>query len=324
MLNRLFYILLLFSISISASFTAHAQKYPDHPVVLTTAFSPGGPSDLLARIVARKMTDILGQPVVVEAKIGNQGNLAGQHVAGAEPDGYSILLGNNSIMASNRHLFKDPGYDSLTDFTPIGRIGTQPNILVVNPDLPVETIDQLVALAKSKPGEMNFGSSGVGNSAHLSAVLLNAKAGIDIVPIPYRGSSPALQDVIAGEVDIMFATSASVIGHIKSGAVRPIAVTTSERSAQFPDLPTMAELGYPDFSITTWHGLVAPAGTPDDIIEILNKALLESLEDPGVQKSLEDLGVDVAGTSSAEFSKFIQAEIPRWQELVEISGAEKQ
>lgn len=304
----------------SLPFAASAQDYPTKPVTLVTAFTPGGPSDLLARIVGEKVGEILGQPVVVEGRIGGDGNVAGQYVARAAPDGYTLLLGNNGIMAANMALYAKPGFNSLEDFAPIARIGTQPNVLVVNGKLPVKTVADLVALAKSKPGALDFGSSGRGAAAHLSAALFNKAAGIDIVPINYKGSAPALQDVIAGEVDIMFATSASVMGHVKSGALKALAVTTPQRSPALPDLPTMDELGFKGFDTTTWHGIVVPAKTPPEVVKKLTDATLKALADPAVNKKLTDLGVDVLPMNAQDFGAYIKQQNPKWAEIVEISG----
>lgn len=299
---------------------ATAQDYPTKPITLVTAFTPGGPSDLLARIVGEKVGQILGQPVVVEGRIGGDGNVAGQYVARAAPDGYTMLLGNNGILAANMALYAKPGFKSQEDFAPIARIGTQPNVLVVNGKLPVKTVADLVALAKSKPGALDFGSSGRGAAAHLSAALFNKEAGIDIVPINYKGSAPALQDVIAGEVDIMFATSASVMGHVKSGALKALAVTTPQRSPALPDLPTMDELGFKGFDTTTWHGIVVPVKTPPEIIKKLTDATLKALDDPETKKKLTDLGVDVLPMNAAEFKEYIKQQNPKWAEIVEVSG----
>jgi tripartite-type tricarboxylate transporter receptor subunit TctC len=302
------------------SFAAAAQDFPTKPIMLVTAFTPGGPSDLLARIVGEKMSELLGQPVVVESHIGGEGIVAGEYVAKAPADGYTLLLGNNAILAANMKLFDKPGYDAISDFAPIARIGTQPNILVVNPNLPAKSVPELVELAKSKPGELDFANSGRGAAAFLSAMLFNKEAGLDIVPIDYKGSAPGLQDVMAGEVDMMFATSASVLGHIKAGALRPLAVTTPERSPALPDLPTMAESGFPGFDTTTWHGIVVAAATPKEIANKLSKAALDALADPATQKKLTDLGVDVQPLGPEEFGGYIKEQNPKWAHIVEVAG----
>src|SRR5215208_3502267 len=299
----------------------HAADYPTRPITLQVAFTPGGPSDVLSRIVGKKLEQILGQPFVIENRPGAGGNIAAESVAHSAPDGYTLLMGNNSILATNAALYKNIGFDSEKYFAPISLIGSQANILAVNPQVPARTMAELIALAKAVPGKINFASSGHGAAAHLAGELFKAEAKINIVHVPYKGAAPALQDVMAGHVEMMFATAASVIGLIKSGKVRALAVTTPQRTALLPDLPTVDELGIKDFDATTWHGLVAPAGTPKDIVDTLNFATVAALKDPATQKSLIDLGVDIVGDSPREFEAYIKAEIPKWTAVVKQSGA---
>jgi tripartite-type tricarboxylate transporter receptor subunit TctC len=298
-----------------------AAQYPARPVSLIVAFTPGGPSDVLARILGKKLEQLLGQPFVIENRPGAGGNIAAELAARAAPDGYTLLMGNNSILATNASLYRKIGYDAEKDFAPISLIGSQANILVVNPALPVRSMAELIALAKAKPGKLDFASSGYGAAAHLSGELFKAQAQVDIVHVAYKGAAPALQDVIAGHVQLMFATAASVVGHVKDGLVRPLAVTTLTRTAVLPDIPTVAELGIPGFDATTWHGLVAPAGTPREVIERLHRATVTALNDPAVRKALGDLGVDLVGSSPHEFSAYIKAEIPKWRAVVQAAGA---
>ena len=307
-------------VSLLASPVSRAADYPNRPVTLVVAFTPGGPSDVLARIVGQGLEKVLGQPFVIENRPGGAGNIAADYVAHAKPDGYTLLMGNNSILATNGALFSKLSYNAEKDFAPISLVGTQPNILVVHPSVPVHTVADLIALAKQEPGKLNYGNSGLGAAAHLSAELFKTDAHVDIVGISYKGAAPALQDVIAGRVQLMFATSASVVGHIKSGLVRPIAVTTIKRFSLMPELPTVAET-IPGFDATTWHGLVAPAGTPPDAIETLNRATVQALDDPEIKKRLTDLGVEVTPSSSQEFSAYIKSEIPKWTAVVKAAGA---
>src|SRR3954452_23792932 len=260
--------------------SARAAEYPTGPVTFIVAFTPGGPSDVLARILGKKLEQLLGQPFVIENRPGAGGNIAAELAARAAPDGYTLLMGNNSILATNASLYRKLGFDPEKDFLPISLIGSQANILVVNPALPVKSMAELIALAKEKPGQLDFASSGYGAAAHLSGELFKAQAHVDIVHIAYKGAAPALQDVIAGHVQMMFATAASVVSHVKDGLVRPLAVTTLTRSAVLPDIPTVAELGLAGFDATTWHGLVAPAGTPRQVIEALHRATVTALNDP--------------------------------------------
>jgi tripartite-type tricarboxylate transporter receptor subunit TctC len=299
---------------------AHAADYPTRAVTLVVAFTPGGPSDVLARIVGKQLEKVLRQPFVIENRPGGAGNIAAEYVARAAHDGYTLLMGNNSILATNGALFAKLNYDAERDFAPISMVGTQPNILVVNPQVPVHTVAELIALARKEPGKLNYGNSGYGAAAHLSAELFKTEAHVEIVGINYKGASPALQDLIAGQTQLMFATSASVVGHIKSGLVRPIAVTTLKRFSLMPDLPTVAESGLPGFDATTWHGLVAPAGTPKDAIETLHRAMVEGLKDPDTQKRLADLGVEVTPDSPEEFAAYVRSEIPKWTAVVKSAG----
>jgi tripartite-type tricarboxylate transporter receptor subunit TctC len=309
-------------VALTFSFAAPAADYPSRPVSLVVAFTPGGPSDVLSRIIGLRLNEILHQPFIIENRPGSGGNIAAEQVARATPDGYTLLMGNNSILATNAALYKKLGYDAERDFTPITMVGTQANILVVNPAVPAQSMAELIALAKVNPGQLNFASSGHGAAAHLAGELFKAEAKVNIVHVPYKGAAPALQDVMAGHVQMMFATAASVIGLIKSGKVRALAVTTPNRTALLPDLPTVDELGIKGFDATTWHGLVAPAGTPREIIDTLNFATVAALKDPATQKALIDLGVDIVGDSPKEFEAYIKTEIPKWTAVVKTSGAQ--
>ena len=300
---------------------AKAADYPARPVMLVVAFTPGGPSDVLARIVGKKMEELLGQPFIIENRPGAGGNIAADYVAHAAPDGYTLLMGNNSILATNEALYKKITYSPQKDFIPITLVGTQANILVVNNDVPAKSLTELIALAKAQPGKLNFASSGYGAAAHLTGELFKTQAQVDILHVPYKGAAPALQDVIGGREQMMFATAASVVGQIKGGQVRALAVTTLKRTAVLPELPTMDEAGLKGFDASTWHGLVAPAATPPDVIAKLHAAAVKALQDPGVQASLAKLGVDIVGDTPDEFKAYIAAEIPKWTAIVKASGA---
>jgi tripartite-type tricarboxylate transporter receptor subunit TctC len=306
---------------LGAAAAGRAADYPTRPVTLVVAFPPGGASDVLARLIGRKMEQLLGQPIVIDNRPGAGGNVAAEAVAHGAADGYSLLLGNNAILATNAALYKKINFDAEADFVPIGLVGSQANILVVNPELPVKTLAELIALAKANPGKLNFASSGHGLAAHLAGELFKTEAKIDIVHVPYKGAAPALQDVIAGHVQMMFATASSVVSHIREGKVRALGVATLQRTAVMPDIPTMDELGLKGFHATTRHGLLAPARTPKEIVAALNRALLASLEDAAVKKSLGDLGVDIIGGSPEQFAAYIHAEIPKWTAIIKASGA---
>jgi len=308
--------------ALTLSLAAGAADYPTRPVSIVVAFTPGGPSDVLSRVIGQRLNEILHQPFIIENRPGSGGNIAAEQVARAAPDGYTLLMGNNSILATNAALYKKLGYDPERDFAPITMIGSQANILVVNPSVPAHSMAELIALAKASPGQLNFASSGHGAAAHLAGELFKAEAKINIVHVPYKGAAPALQDVMAGHVQMMFATAASVIGLIKSGKVRALAVTTPKRTALLPDLPTVDELGIRGFDATTWHGLVAPTGTPREVIDTLHFAVTAALKDPATHKQLTDLGVDIAGSTPKEFEAYIKSEIPKWTAVVKTSGAQ--
>jgi tripartite-type tricarboxylate transporter receptor subunit TctC len=295
--------------------------YPTKPVSLLIAFPPGGPSDVLSRIVGRKLEQILGQTFVMDNRPGAGGNIAAEAAARAPADGHTILMGNNSILATNAALYKKINFDPEKDFAPISLVGSQANILVVHPDVPAKSLQELIALARARPGKLNYASSGHGAAAHLAAELFKTEAKLNIIHVPYKGAAPALQDVIAGHVQMMFATAASVVPHIRSGKVRALAVTPIKRTAVFPELATMDELGLKGFDATTWHGLVAPSRVPKDVIATLHRATADALKDAAVRKSLENLGVDIVGGTPEEFAAYIKAEIPKWTAIVKASGA---
>ena len=306
----------------SVAFPLSAQAgYPERPITLVVAFTPGGPSDVLARIVGKKMGEILGNTIVIENKPGAGGNIAGEFVARAKPDGYTLLMGNNSIVATNQSLYQHLNYSPEKDFLPITLIGTQANILVVNPSVPARSLKELIALCKREPGKINFASSGYGAAAHLAGELFKAQAEVNIVHVAYKGAAPALQDVISGNEQMMFATAASVVGHIRSGQLRALAVTTLKRTAILPEVPTMDEAGLPGFEASTWHGLVVPTGTPQGIVGILHDTAVKALQDTQVQASLQTLGVDIIADTPQEFASYIKSEIPKWKAIVEASGA---
>jgi tripartite-type tricarboxylate transporter receptor subunit TctC len=305
-----------------ASSQSRAQSYPSKPVTLVVAFTPGGPSDVLSRILGRNMGDRLGKSFVIENRPGAGGNIAAELVSRAAPDGYTLLMGNNSILATNAALYTSIKYDPIKDFQPISLVGSQANILIVNPKkMPVHSMAEFIELVKANPGKYTYASSGYGAGAHLAAELFKTEAKVQIGHIPYKGAAPALQDVIAGEVDLMFATAASVAEHIKAGLVRPLAVTTLKRTAAFPDIPTVDELGIKGFDATTWHGLVAPTGMPPAIVDKLHDALVAALKDDGVNRQLATLGVEIVGSTPNEFAEYIKMETPKWTEIVRASGA---
>jgi tripartite-type tricarboxylate transporter receptor subunit TctC len=300
---------------------ASPADYPSKPITLIIGFAPGGPSDVMARILTRKMEEILKQPFVIENRAGAGGSIAGASVARATPDGYTVLLATGSLLAINVSLYKNLGYDPEKDFEPISMIGTQTNVLYLHPSVPAKSLGELIAHARANPGKLSFGSGGNGTPAHLAGELLKIEAKIDITHVPFRGTGPALQAVIGGHVPMAFNPPSPLIPHIQSGAIRPVAITTLKRTTVLPEVPTVAESGFPGFEAMTWHALVAPAGTPKEIVAALHAATAATVNDPDVRKALTDLGVDVVGGTPDELRAYLKSEIPKWAEVVKTSGA---
>jgi tripartite-type tricarboxylate transporter receptor subunit TctC len=298
-----------------------AAEYPTRPVTLVLAFAPGGPSEVMGRIFGKKLEQVIGQPVVIENRPGAGGNVAAELVVRAPADGYTLLLGNTGILAANASLYKKINYDPVRDFSPITLVGSQPNVLYVHPSVPARSLAELIALAKANPGKINYATGGHGTSPHLAGELLKTEAKIDIVHVPYRGTGPALQDVLAGHVQMGISSIAPIGPHVQSGALRPLAITGLKRTALLPDIPTIAELAMPGFEATSWHALVAPAATPKEVIATLHRAMMATLSDPEVRKSLTALGMDVAGNTPDELAAYIRSEIPKWAAIVKASGA---
>src|SRR5437660_609459 len=308
-------------IPIAFSGGAAARGWPGKPVRFVVGFTPGGPSDILARALGQKLAESWGQQVVIENRPGAGGNIAAELVARSAPDGTVWLLGNNSILATNQSLYEKLGYDPVKDFAPVALVAIQPNILVVNPGVPVSSVKELIALAKAKPGALNYASSGSGAAAHLAGELFKAMTGVQMVHVPYKGAQPALTDVIAGQTQLMFATSASVIPYVKAGRLRALAVTTAQRSATVPELPTLSEAGVPGFEAITWHGVVVPATTPGPLIERLNADIGKVLRMRDLRERLESLGAELATGTPQDFAEYIAREIPKWAKVVKDSGA---
>jgi tripartite-type tricarboxylate transporter receptor subunit TctC len=300
---------------------AAAQNYPTRPITFLLGFAPGGPSDVMARILTRKMEETLKQPLVIENRPGAGGSIAAQTVARAEPDGYMVLLATGSMLAINQHIYKNVGYDAEKDLEPITLLGTQTNVLYAHPSVPFRTLAELIAFAKANPGKLNFGSGGIGTPAHLAGELLKIEAKIEMTHVPFRGTGPSLQAVIAGHVQTAFNPPPPLLPHIETGAIRPIAVTTLQRSTALPNVPTVAESGFPGFEAMTWHSLMAPAGTPKEIVNKLHAAMMATLNDPQSRKQLTDLGVELVGSTPDELRAYIKAEIPKWGAVAKASGA---
>jgi tripartite-type tricarboxylate transporter receptor subunit TctC len=311
----------LVAILLGGTPVGQAADYPAKPITLVIGFAPGGPSDVMARLLTRKMEETLKQSFIIENRPGAGGGLAGGLVARATPDGYTVLLASGTILAINASLYKNLGYDPEKDFEPISLVGTQTNVLYTHPSLPAKTLAEFIAYAKANPGKLSFGSGGIGTPAHLAGELLKIKAGIEYTHVPFRGTGPALQSVIGGHVLTAFNPPSPLIPHLQAGTIRAIAITTPQRTPALPDVPTIAESGFPGFDAATWHALVAPAGTPKEVIAKLHAALDGALKDPATRKAMSDLGIDVAGGTPDELRAYIKSEIPKWAEVVKASGA---
>ncbi|HXF66065.1 MAG TPA: tripartite tricarboxylate transporter substrate binding protein [Burkholderiales bacterium] len=306
---------------IAAAAAAGAAEYPVKPVRIVIGFPPGGASDILVRFIGSRLAEGLGQAIVYDNRPGAGGNIAGEIVAKSPPDGYTLLMGNNAILATNVSLYRKIGFDPLRDFAPVALLATQPNILVVHPSLPVKSVKELIAFARARPGQLNYASSGSGLAAHLAGELFKVMTRTDLVHVPYKGAGPALLDTLTGQCQVMFATAVSVQPHLKSGRLRALAVTTAARSKNFPQLPTVAEAGVPGFEASTWHGIVAPAGTPQPVIARLNGEINKVLQLPDTRERLAAQGADAGGGTPQQFGDFIRAEIPKWAKVIEASGA---
>ncbi|CAB3853230.1 Bug family tripartite tricarboxylate transporter substrate binding protein [Achromobacter anxifer] len=318
-LRRIAATLLATAASAFAMGSAHAA-YPDKPVRIVVGFSAGGTTDVIARIMAKELTESLGQSFVVENKPGAGSNIATDQVQRAAPDGYTLLF-VAVTSAINQTLYKNVTFDLTKDFTPVALGAKVPNILVVNPQVPVKTVQELVEYAKKNPGKLAFASSGSGTSIHMAGELFKMQTGIDVLHVPYKGSAPAVTDLIGGQVQFMFDNMPSSWPHVQSGKLRALAVTTTERSKSAPDVPTMKESGFANFDVSSWFGLIAPKGTPPEVVDKLNAAMVKALDKPEVQLSFEKLGAVGVKTTPAEFGQFIKSEVEGWAPVVKASGA---
>jgi tripartite-type tricarboxylate transporter receptor subunit TctC len=316
---RLPLVFALLAFSTLAVPSAYAQSYPTKPIRLIVPFTPGGGVDINARLVAQKLTEYLNQQVIVESRPGAGTNIGNEYVAKSAPDGYTLLINGGSV-AINMSLYKKLNYDSLRDFVAISIFSESPNVLVVHPSLPVKTAKDLVALAKTKPGALNFSSSGSGTTQHLSGELFNLRTGVKIVHVPFKGTAPSLTAVVGGEVEITFANIPAISSFVKAGRLRPLATTGLKRAAQMPEVPTLREGGI-DVEVTVRYGIFAPAATPRDIVNTLATAIAKAARSPDTRQRLLDQGAEPVGNSPEEFAKIMQEEVVRWAEVVRVSGA---
>lgn len=304
---------------------SHAQDaYPERPVTLIVPFPPGGTLDVAARLLAAGMEPSLGQPVVVENRPGAGGNIGADYVSKSEADGYTLLLGALSTHGVNVSLYRDMPFDPVADFEPVSLVARTPNVLVVNANMDAASVAEFIELAKADSEGFMFSSGSIGSAGHLAGELLNPAADIEAIHIPYQGSAAAMQAVLAGEVDFIFDNLASASSHIEAGSVRALAVTTAERTAFAPDLPTMVEAGFEDFDITTWFGVLAPAGTPEAVVERLNTEIRTVLESERFRDALAAQGAEASASTPSEFADFIDAEIAKYAAIIEAANIEMQ
>lgn len=302
------------------AFSAMAQSYPNKPVKIVVAFTAGGTTDMLGRLVAQQLTEKLKQPFIIENKSGAGGNLGSEVVARAPADGYTLLINSVGPIAINSTLYEKLAINPLTDLVPIVQIADGPNVLVVHPSVSAQNLDEFVALAKANPSKLNYGSTGIGTSSHLSSFMLSKRAGFEATHIPYKGAD-ALKDLLAGRIQFMFATVPSVLPHLNAGKLRPIAISSLKRSRAIPDVPTVAEKGFPNFEAGSWFGLFAPKGTPEAVIATVNKAVNEVLRMPAIEQQMISQGSDPVGGTPAQFGQFTQREHDKWRVIVRESGA---
>lgn len=308
--------------SLLAAPMAQAQgTYPSRPVTMIVPFPAGGTTDILGRIIAQSLSRQLGQNVIVENRGGAGGNIGSAVAAEAAPDGYTLLMGTVGTHAINASLYPNMAFDHIEGFAPISRVASVPNLLVVNPQRPFRSVEELIAHARENPGDIFYGSSGNGTSIHLSGELFKVLADVEMEHVPYAGSAPAVTALMGNEVAIMFDNLPSSIQHVRSGALVPLAVTSDVRSAALPDVPTIAEAGLPEYEASSWFGLFAPAGTPDEIVRQLNEAVVTALNDPDIIPLLEQQGATPQPETPEEFAEFILAETEKWRHVVEASGA---
>jgi len=317
--------LLAFAVSCAMIAVACAQapskaNYPNRAIRLVLPFPPGGATDIMARKIGQKMSYEWGQQVVIDNRAGAGGNIATELVARAVPDGYTLLFAASAQLAVNPSLYAKVPFDPIKDFAPVSLAGSVPNILVAHPSLGVKNLKELIALAKARPGQLNYATAGAGSTAHLSVELLKMETGIDIVHVPYRGAAPGVTDVLSGQVPLMMVSMPSVLGHVKIGKLRAIGMTASKRSEAAPDVPTFAET-IPRFESSAWYGMLAPAGTPQDIVDKLSDEVRSILRQADVKEVLAAQGIEIIASTPPEFAAYIKTELTKWAAVVRKSGA---
>jgi len=295
---------------------AQPARYPERPVKILVGFAAGGGTDVAARILAVKLTDALGQSVVVENRPGASGMIAAEAAARSPADGYTLMMGSQTTLAVAPALYRKYGIDAAKEFAAVAMAGVSPLVMVVHPSLPAHSVKELIALAKTRPGGINFGSGGLGTTPHMAGELFSMQAGIKVVHVAYRGEAPAINDLLGGQIPLMFPNLSAVIGNIKAGSLRPLAVTSAQRAAAAPELPTIAEAALPGFDAATWFALVAPTATPREIVLRLNSAVTRMVSQPDVQQRFADLGMTIGASSPEELDGYVGSEIAKWSKVI--------
>jgi len=300
---------------------AAADTYPSKPIRFVVPYPAGGPLDTIARLLGQKVSESVKQPVVVDNKPGAGGNIGADAVAKSPADGYTILMGAVATHAINPTLYASIPYDPVRDFIPVTQVASTPNVLVVNPSVPAASVGEFIAYAKANPGKLNFGSGSTGSAGHLAGELFKTQAGVEMTHVPYKGAAPAMNDLVGGQIQLMFDNLASSLGQVKAGRVRALAVTTARRTSLAPDLPTIAESGLPGFDINTWFGIFVPANTPREVVERLHAQFTRALALPDVKERMLALGAEPVGSRPDEFAAYIRAEGEKYARLIKASGA---
>ncbi len=309
-------------LAVAAGTVAAQGSYPSKPIRFIAPFPPGGSSDVLSRILAQKLGESLGQPVTVENRPGAGANIGHEIAAKSAPDGYTLLMSNSSSLTANVHLYKRLGFDPANDFAPVSMVATAAQVLVVHPRVPAKNVAELVALAKAQPGKLNYGSGGIGITSHISAEMFKTATGVDIVHVPYKGTVQAVTDLVAGHVDMVFADMVPAMPQIRAGKLRPLAVTSEKRSPVLPDVPTMIEAGVPGYDSSVWWAILAPRGTPPEIIDRINAALAKIMKSPDVQDKFTNLGISTAYSSPQAVTDRAARETPRMGQVLKAAGVE--
>lgn len=303
-----------------AAQTALAQNFPVRPIRIVVPFSAGGPADITTRNIAPRLTELLGQTIIVDNRAGANGSIGAENVIRSPADGYSLLMATASVAAINMVTYAKPPYDTLRDLQPLTPVMTTASLIVIHPSMPAKTLKEFVALAKARPNQIAFGSAGIGGTLHLGLEMLTKEAKVKITHVPYKGAAPAVSDVIAGQINGMFVDLPVISPYVKNGRVRAIAVASNQRSPYFPDVPTTKEAGFPNVEMTNYYGLLAPAKTPRDIIAKLHDAIVKTVQTPAVHEKLVAVGADPVTMSTEEFTRFIRADIEKWGKLVKSAG----